>query len=101
MKNLFKTKAVTIIKIGIGVTILIGFIYIMGSKCSNEYKNEPIIETSNECITIKDGWNTYNYKKVIIEDHEYYFRIWATRNGAGSDLVHNPNCSTCNNKENI
>lgn len=73
----------------------------MESNCSNEYKDEPTIETSNECITIKDGWNTYNYKKVMIENHEYYFRTWKTKIGFGSDLVHNLNCSTCNNEENI
>lgn len=63
-----------------------------------EHTEKPKVSTTEETIFIKNGYTGYEYKKIIIEDHEYYFRSWPTRNGAGSNLVHNPNCSTCKNK---
>lgn len=67
----------------------------------NEYTIQPEVSTSEENIVIKDGWNGFKYKKTIVENHEYYFRTWATRGGYGSDLVHNPNCSFCNKKDSL
>lgn len=78
--------------------LLILFVCCIFISCNKEYIAKPEVSTTEETIVIKDGWENYKYKKVIIEDHEYYFRRWATRNGTGSNLVHNPNCSTCKNK---
>ena len=66
----------------------------------NTYTSSPVVSptSSSEKIIIKAGFNNYVYTKIVIENHEYYFRTWATRGGYGSNLVHNPNCSTCKNK---
>lgn len=76
------------------IILLIGFMFI---SCDKEYINTPIVSESNETITIKAGFSDFNYKKIIIENHEYYFRYWCTKMERGSDLIHNPNCSTCKN----
>ena len=75
-------------------------IIVISCEC-NTYNSSPVVspESSSEKVIIKDDYNDYVYTKIVIENHEYYFRSWAAYHG--SDLVHNPNCSTCNNKENI
>jgi len=78
--------------------LLILFVCCIFISCQEKYIETPEISTTEETIVIKEGYENFKYKKVIIEDHEYYFRIWTTRNGMGSNLVHNPNCSTCKNK---
>ena len=77
--------------------LLILFVCCIFISCE-EYTEKPKVSTTEETIVIKNGCVDYTYKKIIIEDHEYYFRGWPTRNGTGSNLVHNPNCSTCKNK---
>lgn len=75
---------------------------IISCTCGNDEKNctETIDISDNndvEYLVIK-GIHNYKYKKLVIDDHDYYFRSWATRGGYGSDLVHNPNCRQCNRK---
>jgi hypothetical protein len=77
--------------------LLILFVCCIFISCE-EYTEKPEVLTAEESIVIKNGCTDYKYKKIIIEDHDYYFRSWPTRNGSGSNLVHNPNCSTCKNK---
>ena len=48
-----------------------------------------------EYVKIKGAFCDYNYKKIVVEGHDYYFREWTTKNDYGSDLVHNPNCKAC------
>lgn len=61
--------------------------------------NETIdVDNDNnvEYVEIKSYFNNYQYRKIVVEGHDYYFRGWHTRGGHGSDLVHNPNCRACN-----
>lgn len=75
--------------------LLILFVCCIFISCQEKYIKNPEVSTTEETIVIKEGYGDYKYKKIIIEDHEYYFRTWPTRNGKGSNLVHNPNCSIC------
>ncbi len=59
-----------------------------------EVKN-PEVKTSDNVISIKSGSIYYDYEKIKIDNHDFYFRTWSTKYGYGSDLVHNPSCSYC------
>lgn len=80
------------------ILMTIGLLSITSCECPDGKKcNETVdIENCNdiENVTIKYFYQ-YNYKKIVLEGHDYYFRGWTTRGGHGSDLVHNPNCRIC------
>ena len=81
---------------------LIVFISCILISCEEpNYQNVRTINIDNkEYIVIGDDDFGYKYQKIKVENHDFYFRRWKTRNGEGSDLVHNPNC-WCNKKDSI
>lgn len=82
--------------------LIVCCITVISCEC-NTYNSSPVVTSeSSEKVIIKDDYNDFVYTKIVIENHEYYFRSWAADGQYyGSNLVHNPNCSTCNNKKNI
>lgn len=82
------------------ILLAIGLLSLVSCMCpnKNDEKCNETVDIGNcndiEHVTINDYYH-YNYKKIVLEGHDYYFRSWATRGGHGSDLVHNPNCKTC------
>jgi len=57
----------------------------------------PEVKITDNVISIKSGSRYYDYEKIKIDNHDFYFRTWSTKYGCGSDLVHNPNCKSCKN----
>lgn len=67
------------------------------SSCSintNKNTRTEVID-NNGFITIKYDDLNFEYRKTKIDNHDFYIRVWQTKYGYGSDLVHNPNCSYC------
>lgn len=63
------------------------------SSCS-EFTNKNNV---NLIVITQDNGETYEYEKINIDSHMFYFRSWHAKYGNGSDLVHNPNCPCKNN----
>ena len=74
-------------------------VFLTSCVCEEEGNCNETIDVYNtgefEYVKIKGAMYEYNYKKIVVEGHDYYFREWATKYGHGSDLVHNPNCKAC------
>lgn len=83
-------------KIFILLSLCIAFL--ASCKCEHRGDCNEVVDTKQDdmdYISIRAYMYDYNYYKIVLEGHDYYFRCWATRIGYGSDLVHNPNCKVC------
>lgn len=76
--------------------LLFSGVFCLGScDYSSSVSSSVDVVVSDSTVVLTQGFYSVEYDKVVVEGHDYYFRLWTTKSGKGSDLVHRPNCRRC------